>query len=221
MAGHMPQTLKDFRMRHAAALAWSGTAFTVASVLVIFLRFAPVAAMPLVALFILALAVAGLAALGMDLRRAFRDSSSAGAACAQASRSFAILAASAIFFLPYMLMTSIALIWVTLVVNCSGYALIVDEARRGALTPNPSGYQSAHGIRFLLASSQPTLIAFPIAEDMEGEWGAIVYDPTTPDSAAPATSRNRRRTTPGGIAAAFGRARCSPMITHYYRCTFA
>ena len=208
---------KTFRTRHFAALLWSGTALTVAVALTIALRFAPIAAAPVIALFILILAIAGLAALGIDLRAAVRDADSTAAALARTAGSFGILAGGAVLFLPCMLLTSIAVIWVTLVVNCSTYALIVDEAQRGLITPNTTGYQSAHGISFRLGSSQPVQIAFPIDGDMEDGWGAIVYDPTSAGDTERGFGRNA---VPDSIAATFGWARCSPMIARYYRCAF-
>lgn len=212
----MPPMLEHLRTRHLAALAWSGTALAVAVALTIALRFAPLAAVPAVALFILILAVAGLAALGMDVRAAFLNADSAATALGRSAGSFAILATGAILFLPCMLVTSIAVIWATLVVNCSTYALIVDEAQRGVITPNMTGYQSAHGLSFQLVSSQPVQVAFPIGGDMEDIWGAIVYDPTNTGSA----SRSGEHAAPASIWANFGAGRCSPMIARYYRCTF-
>ena len=209
--------LEDFRTRHLAALIWSGTALTVAVALTIALRFAPIEAPPVIALFILILAIAGLAALGIDVRAAGRDTDSAGATVARAAGSFAILATGAILFLPCMLLTSIMVVWATLVVNCSTYALIVSEAQRGAIAPNATRYQSAHGVRFRLGANQPVQIAFPIAGDMEGEWGAIVYDPTR---AGDTVHGLGRKAVPDSIAATFGWGRCSPMIVRYYRCTF-
>ena len=216
-AGGMWPIFEDFRARHPAALTWVGTALTVAVALTIALRFAPLAAAPAIALFILILAIAGLAALGMDVRAAFKDADSAAAALARTAGSFAILATGAILFLPCMLLTSIAIIWVTLIVNCSTYALIADEAQRGAITPNSGGYQSAHSISFQLRSNQPVQIVFPVDGDMEDGWGAIVYDSTSAPSPARGFGRNAA---PDSITATFGWARCSTMITRYYRCTF-
>ena len=213
----MPPMIKDFHARHVAALAWSGTALTLAVALTIFLRFGQIEAFLMIALFILILAVAGLAAFAMDLRAAIRNTDSAAAALVRTAGSFAILAAGALLFLPCMLLTSIAVIWATLVANCSTYALIVDEAERGVFTPNTSGYQSAHGISFVLGSGQPVQIAFPINGDREDGWGAIVYDPT---SASDTVRGADRHAVPDSIAATFGWARCSPMIARYYRCTF-
>lgn len=213
----MPPMIKDFHTRHVAALAWSGTALTLAVALTIFLRFAHIEAFLVIALFILILAVAGLAAFGMDVRAAIRNTDSAAAALARTAGSFAILAAGALLFLPCMLLTSIMVIWMTLVVNCSTYAQIVDQAERGVIAPNAAGYQTAHGISFQLGSSQPVQIAFPIDGDREDGWGAIVYDPT---SASDTVRGFGRHAAPDSIAATFGWARCSPMIARYYRCTF-
>jgi len=214
----MPSTLKDFRTRHFAALAWVGTALTVAFALTIALRFVPLDAVLTIPLFILILAVAGLAAFGMDVRGAFRNADSAVAALARTAGSFAILAAGAVLFPPCMLLTSIAVIWATLAVNCSTYAVIVDEARSGVIVPKTGGYQSRHGISFQLGSNQPVQIAFPIDGNMEDGWGAIVYDPTD----AGETGRAKHgHAAPSSIAATYGWAKCAPMITYYYRCTFS
>jgi hypothetical protein len=209
---------KDLRTRHFAALAWSGTALTVAVTLTIALRFAPIAAVPVIAFFILILAIAGLAAFGIDVRAAIKDTHSAAAALARAAGSFAILASGAVLFLPCMLVTSIIVIWATLVANCSTYAMIVEEAQRGVITPNAIGYNSAHGIRFQFVSSQPVQIVFPINGDMEEGWGAIVYDATS--ASGTAVSQKGGDALADSIHATFGRARCSAMITRYYRCTF-
>ena len=208
--------LEDFRTRHLAALAWSGTALTVAVALTIALRFAPIAAGPVIALFILVLAIAGLVALGIDARAAIRDADSAGARIARAAGSFAILATGAILFLPCMLVTSIAVIWATLAVNGSTYALIVNEAQVGVITPDMTDYQTAHGTRFRLVSSQPVQIVFPITADREEGWGAIVYDATSPSDTA--VGRKGGNAVPDSVQATFGQARCSSMITRYYRC---
>lgn len=208
---------KTFRSRHFAALTWCGTALTVAVALTIALRFTPIAAVPAILLSILILAIAGLAAFGVDLRAAIRGAESATAALARGAGSFAILAGGGLLFLPCMWLTSIAVIWATLAVNCSTYALIVDDARRGVITPNSTGRQSAHGISFRLASSQPVQIVFPIDGDMGDGWGAIVYDAT---GASDTVRGFGRKTAPESIAATFDRPRCSPMIALYYRCTF-
>jgi len=214
----MPPMLKDFRTRHPAALAWVGSTLTVAVALTIALRFVPLDAVLTIPLFILILAVAGVAAFVMDVRGAFRDADSAAAALARTAGSFAILATGAILFLPCMLLTSIAVVWATLAVNCSTYALIVDEAKRGVIVPKTGGYQSRHGISFQLGSNQPVQIAFPITGKMADGWGAIVYDPT----GAGETERAKHgHAAPSSIAAAYGWAKCAPMTTSYYRCTFS
>jgi len=213
--------LKDFRARHSAALAWSGTTLTTAVALAICLRFVALEAVALFLLFIFLLAVAGLGALGADIRAAVRDTDSAGAALARAVGSFAILATGTILFVPCMMLVSIGMVWTTLVLNLSTYALIVDEAQRGLFIPNAERYQSAHGIHFLLGSTQPVQIAFPTDGHVEDGWGAIVYDPTGASDMAPAWGRNGHHIAANSIASTFGRGNCSPMIAGYYRCAFA
>jgi hypothetical protein len=216
--------IKDFRMRHGAALAWSGAALTISIVLAVLDWLMGFASILIGLPVLIMLALVGVAALSAELRDAVRETRSRTAAAVRAGSAIAIFAAGVVLFLPCIWLTNSAIIWATLLFNHSGYSLIVDEVERGAITRDANAfYRSRHGITFALDSRPPVRVAFPAETGVLDDWDAIVYDPTGAVSQAKGFTQSGEFTAPDSVKTLFGGnvVACSPMITHYYRCTFA
>lgn len=113
----MLMMIKDFRARHRATLTWLRIALAVAVLWPILDEFVGLAAVVIVLPTLTALAVAGLIALGVELRAAFRDIQSLAAALMRAGTTVAIIAIGANLFALCCWLTSSAITWATLGYN--------------------------------------------------------------------------------------------------------